>query len=277
MREGSGTDGPRWRPDDAGGRRDRLSASEAVLLYTVVLVALVLVGARVQAWRLIPGILITEWVLVLAPVLLYLSAARIAPVPALGLRPPLARALVGGFLSGAAAWYLILVGLEPLMERILPVPKEVVSELERLAGGRPLGVEVLVLALTPAICEEVLFRGALLRGLMTRFGKGTAVALSAVLFGLFHLSIYRFVPTLVLGLILGYLAVVSRSLWTSVVFHFTNNGALLAVAHLGRGERRGEVAANLVAALAAAVVLAVGLFLAARGKSRREEGDPTHV
>lgn len=78
------------------------------------------------------------------------------------------------------------------------------------------------------IVEEAIFRGVLLSGLMRRTHVVVAVLLSALVFGLVHLPDFKFawypVPTLVLmGLLLAWLRLHSRSIWPSVTAHATNN------------------------------------------------------
>lgn len=78
---------------------------------------------------------------------------------------------------------------------------------------------LLRLTLIPAILEEFLFRGAILRALR-RFGDGFAIAGSAAVFGAIHYSFTRDVEGFVLGLALGYFVVRSGSVWTAVLSRF---------------------------------------------------------
>ena len=94
---------------------------------------------------------------------------------ALGLRRPSGQALVGALLVGATFWYLNLVLVAPIFAEHTSVSdRELASAL---AEGYPLVVELLVLTLVPAFCEEILVRGAITRGLATRYGPVTAVLL----------------------------------------------------------------------------------------------------
>lgn len=95
-------------------------------------------------------------------------------------------------------------------------------------GG--LWLNLVVVALVPAVCEEFLFRGALMRFIMLCFrNRHFAVILSAVLFSAVHGQFYGFIPRMVLGILLGYIALGSSSLWPSVIVHFVNN----AIATIG--------------------------------------------
>ena len=78
-------------------------------------------------------------------------------------------------------------------------------------------------ALLPGICEELLFRGAIL-GLLGRRGRWImAVLLQALLFGLVHIFAFKLLPTAAIGLLLGILAVRCGSVWPGVVLHLAHN------------------------------------------------------
>ena len=70
-------------------------------------------------------------------------------------------------------------------------------------GRGAFALALLLTAFTPAICEEALFRGPILRGLRTRFSALGAAVLTGLLFGLFHVSVWRLLPTAVLGFALS--------------------------------------------------------------------------
>jgi membrane protease YdiL (CAAX protease family) len=85
-------------------------------------------------------------------------------------------------------------------------------------------VNIFVVALVPAICEELLFRGALLQFVRICFkNKHAAVWSSAIIFSAFHMQFFGFLPRLTLGVFLGYMFVYSRSIWVPVIAHFYNN------------------------------------------------------
>ena len=88
-------------------------------------------------------------------------------------------------------------------------------------GGKLLFI--LVMAVSPAICEEAVFRGMLLSSFRGRTGALIAVLVTALLFGLFHMSLYRLLGTMTLGLIMGYAVWRSGSIWPAVLLHALNN------------------------------------------------------
>ncbi len=85
------------------------------------------------------------------------------------------------------------------------------------------------IALIPAICEEVLFRGYVLRAFEKSWGIIVAIVVSGIVFGLFHLQVANLLPLATLGMILALMTWLSGSIWPAVVAHFINNGAAVLV------------------------------------------------
>lgn len=90
-------------------------------------------------------------------------------------------------------------------------------------GG--LVVNLIMMALIPAIGEELVFRGVLQR-LLVRWFKSAWVGIivASIIFSAFHMQFFGFVPRFVLGFVLGFVFQVSGRLWISIFVHFLNNG-----------------------------------------------------
>ncbi len=89
-----------------------------------------------------------------------------------------------------------------------------------------------------AVCEELTFRGFILTGLQRRFRPRTAVLLSSFLFSLLQMNVFQFVPTFILGVVLGYLTTRCGSILPSILFHLLYNTLLLGSA-LGSAGKEG--------------------------------------
>jgi len=96
-----------------------------------------------------------------------------------------------------------------------------------------LAFNLCMMAVIPAIGEELVFRGAL-QPLLIRLFKNAhiGIILASLLFGLMHLQFYGLLPRVVLGLFLGYYFYYSRSLWLPILMHFVNNGTAVIVYYL---------------------------------------------
>ena len=83
-------------------------------------------------------------------------------------------------------------------------------------------INVLLVAVLPALCEEFLHRGLLLQG-TKHIGFKRAIIISSVCFGLVHFNIAQVSYAIVLGLVLGFASVVAKNLWVPIIMHFVNN------------------------------------------------------
>jgi sodium transport system permease protein len=96
-------------------------------------------------------------------------------------------------------------------------------ELENFFSGLTPGKKFLLIALTPGICEEILFRGFALKPLQKNLGSKWSIIITGIIFSIIHLDILRLFPTLLLGLAFGYIAVKSGSILLPIIFHIINN------------------------------------------------------
>lgn len=178
-----------------------------------------------------------------------------------------------GFGLAALGWavlYPAVVWTGQLNERI-PQPEWLdaleqsqVDLLEGILLGGDLSTPFLfvVLALTPAICEELLFRGYLQRQVERRLGVVASILMVGVLFGLYHLRLSQLVPLSLLGIYLGYVVWATGSLWSGFLVHLLNNG--LAVLIAGWARESPEVDLEALEAMSMPWYLGVlGLALAA--------------
>jgi sodium transport system permease protein len=118
-----------------------------------------------------------------------------------------------------------LIGL--LSSQLISPPEEFAKKMETAIfgdGNRSIWLLLCAIAIVPAICEEIAFRGIILKGFLSRLSPWWSIILSSFLFALLHLSIYRFMPTFCLGLLLGYAVWKSGSLYVSIIMHALNNG-----------------------------------------------------
>lgn len=206
---------------------------QATLLLLVIFLLLLTAGLAVQSWNLHIGLLATEIGLIALPTL---AACRLG-----GFRPSTTLAMGSPRPPGWGFSLRFAAGLGPLASLTAMALSLPFVLLLIVLGGSYRGVDLPLsgtanVAWTLAIativapaCEELLFRGFLLRAFLP-FGWHAAVWLSAVAFGLFHMDPVRFVPTALLGLVFGYLAAGSGSIFPSVVAHMVNNGLVLMVA-----------------------------------------------
>ncbi len=165
----------------------------------------------------------------------------------LGKMPKLISVLVGGLIIYAVLPfnnYLdelnrqitlpdFLSGVEEWMKEKENQARELTELFLKTRSISGLLVNVVIVAVIPAIGEELLFRGLLLK-LFNNLFKNVhiAVLLSAIIFSAIHFQFYGFLPRLILGVILGYLFVFTRNLWVPIFVHFLNNASSAVIYYL---------------------------------------------
>jgi sodium transport system permease protein len=108
---------------------------------------------------------------------------------------------------------------------VFPELPEAIGRIHALMGSdsQPLWVLIAVFALTPAICEELAFRGFILSGLARGGRLAIAIVISSIMFGIIHMIPQQVFNATLVGLLIGLIAVHSRSLFPAILFHFCNN------------------------------------------------------
>ena len=238
----------------------------ALVTFAVALVVAFYASLLLQSSGLITAVLVTQYGFFLLPALVVLVGLGYDLRRTLSLRWPSWQAVLASILLGLSAWVLV----SGLVMRLLPPPDSLVKTMERFLllgeARQPLWVVWLVLAVTPALCEETFFRGLMLGGLRS-VGKYTAMAISALAFGLAHASIYRLLPTFLLGLLLAYVVWKSGSIVCGMMVHAINNGLIATLSHdPAMAARFGleGVALSPALVVTATLLAAVGFWFLAR-------------
>jgi membrane protease YdiL (CAAX protease family) len=91
---------------------------------------------------------------------------------------------------------------------------------------------VFLVAVVPALGEELFFRGTIQRLLSDWKGALFAIWITAFVFSAIHMQFYGFLPRMLLGAFLGYLLLWSGSLWLPIIAHFVNNSVAVVFYYL---------------------------------------------
>ncbi len=139
---------------------------------------------------------------------------------------PLAQAVMGAnsWLMEQSEWLKPLIDMESSSERMIEGLLVMPNFLEMLSS-------LVVMALVPALGEELLFRGVFQQYIGKWTGKPLlSVFVVALIFSLAHFQVQRFLAIFLLGIVLGLLFYWTRNLWISIGAHFINNAAQVIVA-----------------------------------------------
>lgn len=114
-------------------------------------------------------------------------------------------------------------GMEDAARKIL----EQVLDMDTFGA---LALSLLIVAILPALGEELVFRGVLQRQLASLFrNEAAGIWIAAAMFSAIHFQFEGFLPRMVLGALMGYLYAWTRNLWVPIFVHFINNGFQVVV------------------------------------------------
>lgn len=234
---GQAAQGGGWADRVRGWRRAERGIplpAEAMVFIAAIALLYFHLGTRLQGSLGERGLLISQWGLLFLPAVAFAFLGPYDVRRTLALRAPSPRTLAaaamiaaGGIPVGWAIGWLQLQIWEGGGESLLPL-QELLTATD---ASRAMWLLFLV-ALTPAVCEELVFRGVLLQSLGREMRGWRAVAVSAMIFGAFHLSFetaLRFLPTAFIGLLMGWVVWHSRSIFASMLMHFVNNAFVVVL------------------------------------------------
>ena len=110
---------------------------------------------------------------------------------------------------------------------------ELTMQLLKMTNFTALAINLLMLAVLPALGEELIFRGCLQK-IFTKMSSNyhVSVWLTAIIFSAFHMQFYGFLPRMLLGGLFGYLLIWSNSIWIPILAHFINNAIAVIMAYV---------------------------------------------
>ena len=198
-----------------------------VIALTILLV--LYAGSMLQLKYGLAGVFGTQMILLFVPLFLVLYTKKDIP-----LTYGFHKSGISGYLGGLfmiMGLYLLNIVLSFGLMSLFP---ESANNIEVTFSGLmegSVGYAFLVIALAPAICEEMLFRGVIFHSMKERYRASSAMAIVAVLFGVYHMSLVKLIPTGLLGFFLCYVVYVTGSIYPAMMMHFLNNAVSVLVSY----------------------------------------------
>lgn len=212
--------------------RERINPGvlETNIFYLVEGILLLLLGGFVQSKEIFSGLLITQYLIILTPTIVYLkirgySLKSVLKLNKISLKQAVLIPLIVIFSYPVAVFlnYLLVLLLSNFME-LRPIPIPIPQN-----SGEFL-MSLIIISISPAICEEVLFRGMIMSS-YNKLGKKSAILISAILFGIYHFNIQNLLGPIFLGIIFGYMVYKTGSIFTSMIAHGVNNAIALTISY----------------------------------------------
>lgn len=204
------------------------SIQSANWLYLISIVLILTLGTRLQQASFGWGLLGTEVLLILLPVVLFLRQNKLPAMETLRLRWPGWGVVILGFTAGLGLWLLdtIINGIMVLVIGYSPPTPPNAFPVTIFQAV----IVFVALAIAPPICEEILFRGYIQRSYESKSRK-IGYVVTALLFVFYHFRLQGLVALLPIAFGLGYMRLRTDSIWPGVAAHFANNllAALLMI------------------------------------------------
>ncbi|MCI8854434.1 MAG: CPBP family intramembrane metalloprotease [Lachnospiraceae bacterium] len=227
-----------------------------ILFFAAVMVMMLFVAAPIQYFLGMWGLALTE-LLLLGMALGFALLTRRELRLVFPLRKPTWKETGGTLLTWLGSYLLVMLSTMILMYFFPQGFTDVSNSMNSVFSSTPLFVTFFIVAVLPPICEEAVHRGVI----QYTFGnvRSTPVVVLSIglIFGIFHLDPYRFLPTALLGMGLAYVMQKTRNMLYPALFHFINNA--LSVLASSSTDAASEISADLLTG--PLLLISVGAYL----------------
>lgn len=190
-------------------------------LFFLIVVLINIIGINLLAHFSVQGetkVLVEEILLILLPSLMYLRTIKQPFKKTIKLNKLSLRGL-GLTCIISLVSFIFSINFSTLLEKIF---YNYIGETVSVFQSNSLFIWILVLGVSPAICEEIFMRGAVLYGYKDMKLRKVAI-LNGFLFGIMHLNFHQFFYASIIGFIMVYLVYATNSILSSVIMHFMIN------------------------------------------------------
>ncbi len=237
----------------------------AMRLYLVIFILLIIFGSIFQLIHFEIGMVLTQVLIILLPAIWYWKRYRVNLASFARLKPLSIRFVPIIILLSASMWVMNMVFAALMVTGLIEIGYEPTVVLAPPVSFSEYLLYLLVLSFFAGICEEMLFRGAIMPSMESK-GLVPALVFSSFLFALFHVSILNLFSTFILGLVMAIVVVKTGSIWGGVIYHMLNNFyAATYLYFVGQMETVAEVDdGSLIALLPLFIIALVGAYLGFR-------------
>lgn len=196
------------------------ATGDIVIGIVVLFLAMVYLGGMVSARDMFIGTAVTQLLILALPLFLtwYVKSDK---KKLFCWQAPKWKVLPGSILLYIGTYVTTLL-VSVAISALFPESMQELGDTFEVLMSQPFILVVLVIALMPAVGEELLFRGLVFGSVRQRYSVWWGIVISAVVFGAFH-GFVKIIPTGLLGACFAYVVYKSGSIWVSMALHFVNN------------------------------------------------------
>lgn len=197
------------------------ATGDIIVALVVTFLLMVYVGGIFSAKNVFVGTVVTQLTILAVPLVMtwYMKSDK---KQLFSLNKPISSKIPGSILLYIGT-YLLMIAISSILSKCFPESLQNLNgSFDEIMNHSFIAVTI-VIALMPAIGEELLFRGLTFGGLRDKYKLGWAIVISAIIFGLFHTSIVKLLPTAMLGACFAFIVYKTGSIYISMFLHFLNN------------------------------------------------------
>lgn len=192
-----------------------------LVVFAVIIICMVFIAAPAQYYFGIYGLALTELMLMaiafISAIILKLDFKNVFSLKL----PPIHYFFAALFIY--SGMYILILLVLSTTEYFFPSINEVGDAIISIGTNTTPGVSLVIMAVLPAVCEELLHRGLILYSFKHIKKPAVITICMGVIFGLFHLDPYRFLSTALLGGTFAYFTLKTDSVFLPMLFHFITN------------------------------------------------------
>lgn len=197
------------------------ATGDIIVALVVTFLLMVYVGGIFSAKNVFVGTVVTQLIILAVPLVMtwYMKSDK---KQLFSLNKPILSKIPGSILLYIGT-YLLSIALSTILSKCFPESlQNLNTSFDEIMNHSFIAVTI-VIALMPAIGEELLFRGLIFGSLRNKYKLVWAIVISAGIFGLFHTSIVKLIPTAMLGACFAFIVYKTGSIYISMFLHFLNN------------------------------------------------------
>ncbi len=242
-------------------KKARPSMKDGLILYVIGFLALIFLGGYFQIKFKMNGIVMTQLMIISLPII-YACCLRCNMKKVFSLKLPSLKQCIGA-VSFWIGSYIIVFIVTNIVMYYFPQSQQVSESLnDALFMKDSFWMNIIVVALMPAICEEIFFRGFMLSAFKNnRKSYVLPIIFSGILFGIMHLDFIRMIPTSILGMSFAYAVCKTKSIGVSMIMHYMNNSLSVVAMHLSSNMELSSGSSELVLFSFKQIIIFLGFSL----------------